>query len=125
MEAISVKNLSVAYEDNLIIDDMNLSIPKGKISIIIGANGCGKSTLLKTIARVIKPKNGDIFINGKDIKIQKEKYIATQVAFLPQGPVCPSGITVKELVAFGRFPHQKLIGGLKRRQDLRILQIEK
>ncbi|WP_346884605.1 ABC transporter ATP-binding protein [Clostridium sp. UBA4395] len=113
MEAISVRNLSVAYEDNLIIDDMNLSIPKGKISIIIGANGCGKSTLLKTIARVIKPKNGDIFINEKDIKIQKEKYIATQVAFLPQGPVCPSGITVKELVAFGRFPHQKLIGGLK------------
>jgi iron complex transport system ATP-binding protein len=113
MEAISVKNLSVAYEDNLIIDDMNLSIPKGKISIIIGANGCGKSTLLKTIARVIKPKNGDIFISEKNIKIQKEKHIATQVAFLPQGPVCPSGITVKELVAFGRFPHQKLIGGLK------------
>lgn len=113
MEAISVKNLSVAYEDNLIIDDMNLSIPKGKISIIIGANGCGKSTLLKTIARVIKPKNGDIFINEKNIKMQKEKNIATQVAFLPQGPVCPSGITVKELVAFGRFPHQKLIGGLK------------
>jgi len=113
MEAISVKNLSVAYEDSLIIDDMNLSIPKGKISIIIGANGCGKSTLLKTIARVIKPKNGDIFINEKNIKIQKEKNIATQVAFLPQGPVCPSGITVKELVAFGRFPHQKLIGGLK------------
>lgn len=113
MEAISVKNLSVAYEDNLIIDDMNLSIPKGKISIIIGANGCGKSTLLKTIARVIKPKNGDIFINEKNIKMQKEKYIATQLAFLPQGPVCPSGITVKELVAFGRFPHQKLIGGFK------------
>ncbi|WP_346929079.1 ABC transporter ATP-binding protein [Clostridium sp.] len=113
MEAISVKNLSVAYEDNLIIDDMNLSIPKGKISIIIGANGCGKSTLLKTIARVIKSKNGDIFINEKNIKMQKEKNIATQVAFLPQGPLCPSGITVKELVAFGRFPHQKLIGGLK------------
>lgn len=105
MKAISVKNLSVSYEDNLIIDNMNLSIPKGEISIIIGANGCGKSTLLKTIARIIKPKNGEIFINGKNIKDQKEKYIATQVAFLPQGPVCPSGITVKELVAFGRFPH--------------------
>lgn len=113
MEAISVKNLSVAYEDNLIIDNMDLSIPKGKINIIIGANGCGKSTLLKTIARVIKPIGGDIFINEKNIKIQKEKHLATQVAFLPQGPVCPSGITVKELVAFGRFPHQKLIGGLK------------
>ena len=112
MEAISVKNLSVAYEENIIIDNMNLTIPKGKISIIIGANGCGKSTLLKSIARVIKAKSGEIYINEKNIKSQKEKYIATQVAFLPQGPVCPSGITVKELVAFGRFPHQKIIGGL-------------
>lgn len=112
MEAISVRNLSVAYEDNLIIDKMNLSIPKGKISIIIGANGCGKSTLLKSIARIIKPKDGEIFINGKDIKSQKEKHLATQIAFLPQGPICPSGMTVKELVAYGRFPHQKMIGGL-------------
>ncbi|MDF2611132.1 MAG: transporter related protein [Lachnospiraceae bacterium] len=112
MEAISVKNLSVAYEENLIIDGMNLTIPKGKISIIIGANGCGKSTLLKTIARVIKPKRGDIFINAKNIKQQKEKILAIQVAFLPQGPVCPSGLTVKELVAFGRFPYQKMVGGL-------------
>ena len=112
MEAISVKNLSVSYEENLVIDNMNLVIPRGKISVIIGANGCGKSTLLKTIARVIKPKSGEIFINQKNIKSQKEKYIATQVAFLPQGPVCPSGITVRELVSFGRFPHQKLIGGL-------------
>lgn len=112
MEAISVKNLSVAYESNTIIEDMNLLIPKGKISIIIGANGCGKSTLLKTIARINKPKNGDIFINNKNIKKVKEKDIAKEVAFLPQGPVCPSGLTVKELVAFGRFPHQKIIGGL-------------
>ena len=112
MEAISVKNLSVAYESNTIIEDMNLSIPKGKISIIIGANGCGKSTLLKTIARINKPKSGDIFINNKNIKKVKEKDIAKEVAFLPQGPVCPSGLTVRELVAFGRFPHQKIIGGL-------------
>ena len=63
MEAISVKNLRVGYENNTIIEDMSLSIPKGKISIIIGANGCGKSTLLKTIARINKPTNGYIFIN--------------------------------------------------------------
>lgn len=121
MEAISVKNLSVAYEDNLIIDNMNLSIPKGEISIIIGANGCGKSTLLKTIARVIKPKGGEIFINEKNIKTEKEKHIATEVAFLPQGPISPSGITVKKLVAFGRFPHQKIIGGL-RSHDKEIIE---
>lgn len=113
MEAINVKDLSVAYEENLIIENMNLSIPKGLISIIIGANGCGKSTLLKTIARVIKPRSGDIFINGKNIKNQKEKHLAVEIAFLPQGPVCPSGLTVRELVTYGRFPHQKMIGGLK------------
>ncbi|MDB1944434.1 ABC transporter ATP-binding protein [Clostridium tertium] len=112
MEAISVKNLSVSYESNVIIENMNLCIPKEKISIIIGANGCGKSTLLKTIARINKPKNGDIFINNKNIKKVKEKDIAREVAFLPQGPVCPSGLTVRELVAYGRFPHQKMIGGL-------------
>lgn len=112
MEAIRVNNLSVAYENNLIIEDMTLSIPKGEISIIIGGNGCGKSTLLKTIARINKPKNGDIFINDKNIKNIKEKNIAKEVAFLPQGPICPDGLTVRELVAFGRFPHQKMIGGL-------------
>jgi iron complex transport system ATP-binding protein len=112
MEAISVKDLLVSYEDNVIIENMNLTIPKGKVSIIIGANGCGKSTLLKTISRIVKPKKGEIFINGKDIRKQKEKNIAKEVAFLPQGPICPSGLTVKELVAYGRFPHQKIIGGL-------------
>ena len=98
MEAISVKNLRVSYENNTIIEDMSLSIPKGKISIIIGANGCGKSTLLKTIARINKPKSGDIFINNKNIKKVKEKNIAKEVAFLPQGPVCPDGLTVRELI---------------------------
>ena len=112
MEAISVKNLCVSYENNNIIENMDLSIPKGKITIIIGANGCGKSTLLKTISRINKHKNGDIFINNKNIKNIKEKNIAKEVAFLPQGPVCPSGLTVRELVAYGRFPHQKMIGGL-------------
>jgi iron complex transport system ATP-binding protein len=113
MEAINIKKLSVSYEDNLIIDEMTLAIPKEKISIIIGSNGCGKSTLLKTIARVIKHRSGEIFINGKNIKEQKEKFLATQIAFLPQGPVCPNGLTIKELVSYGRFPHQKMIGGLK------------
>lgn len=113
MEAIRVQNLSVAYDENVIIDNMSLSIPAGEISIIIGANGCGKSTLLKTIARVVKQRSGDIFVNDKNIKEQKEKYLATQIAFLPQGPVYPPGLTVKELIAFGRFPHQKMMGGLK------------
>ena len=73
MEAISVKNLSVAYENNTIIEDLSLSIPKGKISIIIGANGCGKSTFLKTLARINKPKAGEIFINKKDKQSHRKR----------------------------------------------------
>ena len=84
MEAISVKKLYVSYENNTIIENMSLSIPKGKISIIIGANGCGKSTLLKTISRINKPKAGEIFINNKNLNKIKEKDIAKEVAFLPQ-----------------------------------------
>ena len=86
MEAICVKNLSVAYENNMIIENMNLSLPKGKISIIIGGNGCGKSTLLKTISRINKPVSGDIFINQKNIKKIKEKDIAREVAFFHRVP---------------------------------------
>ena len=112
MEAIKVKDLTVAYEDKVIIENMNLFIPKGEISIIIGANGCGKSTLLKTIARILKPKKGNIFIHGKNVKESKPKALAREMAVLPQSPVCPDGLTVKELIAYGRFPHQKTMAGL-------------
>lgn len=115
MEAICVKDLTIAYEDKLIIENMNISIPKGEISIIIGANGCGKSTLLKTIARIIKPKSGKIYINGKDVKSRKAKMLAKEIAVLPQSPKCPDGLTVKELIAYGRFPHQKTMAGLSNR----------
>lgn len=114
MDAIRVAGLSAAYEDNYIIEDMNLAFPRGKISIIIGANGCGKSTLLKVIARILPPKAGEIFINGQNMKHQQTKKLARQVAVLPQSPKCPEAITVQELVAYGRFPYQKAVGGRTR-----------
>lgn len=113
MDAISVKNLDVAYEDKYIIKNMNLEIPKGKITMIIGSNGCGKSTLLKSIARIITPKKGEIKLDGVSLKAQAPKEIAKKMAVLPQSPIVPSGLLVKELVSYGRFPHQKAMGGLK------------
>ena len=112
MEAVRVTNLKVSYEEMPVIEGMNLLVPEGKISIIIGANGCGKSTLLKTVARILKPSAGEIYIGGKNIKSQKPKTIARQMAFLPQTPKCPEQITVRELVSYGRFPYQKAIGGM-------------
>ena len=113
MEAIEVSQLQVAYEHKLIIENMNLKIPMGKITMIIGANGCGKSTLLKTIARIISPKKGEIKLNGINIQKQAPREIAKKMAVLPQSPIVPSGLLVKELVSYGRFPYQNAMGGMK------------
>lgn len=114
MEAIRVKNLAVSYDDVDVIKDMTLTVPKGKVTVVVGSNGCGKSTFLKTVARILRPRAGEIFINGKNLKLQKPKMIAKQVAFLPQSPKCPDTITVRELVAYGRFPYQSAMGGMSR-----------
>ena len=113
MECIKTNNLNISYGNTEIVKNLNLSIPKGKITTIIGANGCGKSTILKTLARIIKPKSGEIYINGKELKEQSSKEIAKNMAVLPQSPQAPKGLTVEELIAYGRFPHQNGFGKLK------------
>jgi iron complex transport system ATP-binding protein len=110
MNCINTKNLNISYGSVDIVKDLNLNIPKGKITTIIGANGCGKSTILKTIGRIITPKSGNIYINGKDLYKENPREIAKNMAILPQSPQAPSGLTVEELIAYGRFPHQKGFG---------------
>ncbi len=117
MSCIETKNLNISYGSLDIVKDLNLSIPKGKITTIIGANGCGKSTILKTVARILQPKSGNIYINGKDINSQKTKDLAKIMAVLPQSPQAPSGLTVEELIAYGRFPHQSGFGKLKKEDN--------
>ena len=110
MNCINTKNLNVSYGNTDIIKNLNLNIPKGKITTIIGANGCGKSTILKTIGRIISPNSGKIYINGEDIYKKKSKEIAKDMAVLPQSPQAPSGLTVSELISYGRFPHKSGFG---------------
>ena len=117
MNCISTKNLNISYGNFDIVKDLNLDIPKGKITTIIGSNGCGKSTILKTIARIIQPKSGDIFVNNINIKDQSPKELAKAVAVLPQSPQAPSGLTVEELIAYGRFPHQKGFGKMRKEDN--------
>ncbi|MBU3092321.1 ABC transporter ATP-binding protein [Clostridium sp. CF011] len=112
MNSIKTKNLSISYGDFDIVKNLNLNIPKGKITAIIGSNGCGKSTILKTIARILKPKSGVIYINDNDIQDLSSNFISKEMAVLPQSPQAPNGLTVGELVAYGRFPHQSGFGKL-------------
>ena len=111
---IEIRNLEAAYEDRVIIPCANVMIPEGKITMMIVPNGCGKSTLLKSIARILPIKKGEVLLDGTNIKKLSQKLIAQKMAVLPQTPLVPEGITVKDLVAYGRFPYQKPFSGLKK-----------
>ncbi|WP_202080856.1 ABC transporter ATP-binding protein [Caldalkalibacillus salinus] len=106
MEALKGTSLTLGYGQNTIIDDLNISIPKGKVTVLIGSNGCGKSTLLRSLARLLKPEKGSIVLDGLEIAKLPTRDIAKRMAILPQNPVAPEGLTVLQLVKQGRYPHQ-------------------
>jgi iron complex transport system ATP-binding protein len=106
MNGLLTKDLSIAYDGKLIIRDLNLAIPTGQISALVGANGCGKSTLLRGMARLLKPRSGKVYLDGESILKLSTKEVAQQLGILPQGPVAPEGLTVRDLVAQGRYPYQ-------------------
>ncbi|RDY33204.1 ABC transporter ATP-binding protein [Lachnotalea glycerini] len=110
MREFKTENIEVAYADNTIIKNLSIKIPIGKITTIIGPNGCGKSTLLKAIGRIMKTKNGAIYLDGKNIYELSSKDFARQLAILPQSPIAPEGLTARELVSYGRYAHQKGFG---------------
>ncbi|TWH57290.1 iron complex transport system ATP-binding protein [Desulfitobacterium sp. LBE] len=113
MNSIATECLAIAYEDKMVVDNLDMQIPQGKITTIIGANGCGKSTVLKAVGRILKPKGGMVYLNGEDIRRLSTREVAQKMAILPQSPQAPAGLTVGELVAYGRFPHQRGMGKLK------------
>jgi len=106
------QKISTGYEEKLILEDMNINVPAGKFSVLIGPNGCGKSTLLKSFARLLKPTKGNVLLDGKSIYELPTQHLARQIGLLPQSPIVPAGITVADLVARGRFPYQNLFGQL-------------
>ncbi|MGN8647311.1 ABC transporter ATP-binding protein [Gracilibacillus sp. HCP3S3_G5_1] len=114
MNALDVNKISVGYSNALIIKDLSVSIPKHKITTIVGPNGCGKSTLLKTIVRVLQAKEGAVLLEGKAIHTLDTKEVAKRMAVLPQTAQAPNGLTVFELVSYGRFPHRKQMGRLSK-----------
>jgi iron complex transport system ATP-binding protein len=104
------ENLALAYEDTEVIRDLSLAIPTQKITALVGPNGSGKSTLLRGLARLMKPERGAVYLDGQSIHQMPTRQVARQLAVLPQRPEAPDGLTVRELVAYGRFPYQGFFG---------------
>lgn len=121
MNELLTNQLSLSYGDQLIIEELNLHIPKGKITILVGSNGCGKSTLLKSLCRLLRPGKGNVVLDGQDIFKMSTKAVARKLAVLPQGPTAPEGLTVSQLVRQGRYPHQNFMGQWTR-QDEEMVQ---
>ncbi|MGC4972286.1 ABC transporter ATP-binding protein [Streptomyces sp. DT199] len=103
---LAARGVTVGYGGRVVIDELDVAIPPGVITTIIGPNGCGKSTLLKTLSRLLKPAKGAVVLDGEDIGRLRTRDVAKKLGLLPQAPVAPEGLTVADLVARGRHPHQ-------------------
>jgi iron complex transport system ATP-binding protein len=106
---LAAETLSSGYDGVPVLADIDLAVPTGAMTVLVGANGSGKSTLLKTMARILAPTAGTVLLDGKSIHATKTRDVARKMGLLPQGPIAPEGLTVRELVAQGRFPHQGLM----------------
>ena len=105
---LRAERVTLGYDELTVVDQLDLSVPDGGITAIIGPNACGKSTLLKALARLLRPKQGDVVLDGELIHRLPTKEVARRLGLLPQTPIAPPGILVVDLVARGRTPHQGL-----------------
>ncbi|GAB2728185.1 ABC transporter ATP-binding protein [Streptomyces bullii] len=105
--ALTGEGLRLAYGERVVADGLDLDIPAGKVTALVGPNACGKSTALRALARLLKPAAGAVHLDGRDIAGLPPRELARRLALLPQSPSAPDGITVRDLVARGRTPHQR------------------
>jgi iron complex transport system ATP-binding protein len=102
-------DLTLSYDERIVVSGLDVEIPDGSFTVIVGPNACGKSTLLKALARMLKPRAGTVYLDGEAISAYRSKEVARRLGLLPQTSIAPGGITVGELVARGRYPHQRLL----------------
>ena len=109
MPRLRIDDVTLAYNaGDAVVDGLTLDVPDGQITCIVGPNACGKSTLLRAMSRLLKPESGQVVLDGESIQRHGTKEVARRLGLLPQSPTAPEGLTVEDLVARGRYPHQKL-----------------
>lgn len=99
-------SLTLGYDGRVVVESLDLAVPDGRVTVIVGPNACGKSTLLRSFARLLRPDAGTVTLDGIDVHRVPTRRLATMVGLLPQQPIAPEGITVGDLVGRGRFPRQ-------------------
>jgi iron complex transport system ATP-binding protein len=103
---LAARDLTLSYDGRVVVDGLDLDIPPGRVTAIVGPNACGKSTLLRGLSRLLTPASGTVMLDGADIHSLPTKTVASRLGLLPQTPTAPDGITVADLVGRGRYPHQ-------------------
>jgi len=120
---LRAESLTLAYDGRRVIEGLDLEIPDGRITAIVGPNASGKSTLLRGLARLMRPEAGQVTLDGRDIRSYAPKEFARRVAVLPQQPVAPDGVLVAELVSRGRHPHRGWFGGRSSDDDRIVAEV--
>lgn len=106
---LQARGLDAGYGGPRVLSGLDLGVPDGQFTVLLGPNGCGKSTLLRTMARLASPLGGSVLLDGRDIHKLPTREVARRLGLLPQSPGAPEGMTVRELVTQGRYPHQSLL----------------
>jgi iron complex transport system ATP-binding protein len=106
---LAAHGLSVGYGEHIVIASLDVTIPTGELTVIVGPNACGKSTLLRALARMLPARAGTVELDGQEISRYAPKEVARRLGLLPQSPIAPDGIAVEDLVARGRYPHQGIL----------------
>ena len=120
--ALHIRGITADYGTGPVLSDITLDVPRGAITVLVGANGCGKSTLLKTVARQLKPSRGHVLLDGQDTSEWSRTRFAHRVGFLPQDPVAPEGVTVLDLISRGRHPHRGAFGRWRADDDAAVAE---
>ncbi|OMI90560.1 ABC transporter [Streptomyces sp. M1013] len=109
MNRLSAENVTLAYDQRVIAEQLSVEIPDNSFTVIVGPNACGKSTLLRALSRMLKPSRGRVLLDGSVIQSMPAKQVARTLGLLPQSSIAPDGITVGDLVGRGRYPHQGIL----------------
>ncbi|MGN5239415.1 MULTISPECIES: ATP-binding cassette domain-containing protein [unclassified Rhodococcus (in: high G+C Gram-positive bacteria)] len=117
---LTVENLELGYGNRTVVENLDLDVPSGMITCIVGANACGKSTLLRSMSRLLAPRGGHVLLDGKDVHRLPAKKLARTLGLLPQSPIAPEGIVVADLVGRGRHPHQRVLSRWSREDDAAV-----